>query len=139
MEVCMFEGNEYSEGAVVCANGRELKCRNGSWHETGYPCGENLVDANKTMEISEEEAAAFEQEMAAHTFPQGVYTRYTKHIRYDMQNAYFAGAIDAPQLCSGINIQNYRIPIDYIQEVGPYEVCRYGGGSYQKIVYYWPD
>lgn len=35
---CIFEGVEYSEGALVCANGRELVCRNDEWHENGENC-----------------------------------------------------------------------------------------------------
>jgi len=37
-----------TEGDLKCANGRELKCRNGEWVETGYSC---LVD-NKYFVIS---------------------------------------------------------------------------------------
>lgn len=38
MTVCKSGGVEYSEGALICSNGRELKCSGGSWHETGYSC-----------------------------------------------------------------------------------------------------
>jgi hypothetical protein len=35
---CIYEGLEYSEGALVCANGRELVCREGDWRENGVLC-----------------------------------------------------------------------------------------------------
>lgn len=41
-DVCYYDGFEYSEGSLICVNGRELKCRSGQWQETGYSC-EGLV------------------------------------------------------------------------------------------------
>ncbi|MGV6393661.1 DUF1496 domain-containing protein [Pseudomonas caspiana] len=35
---CIFEGLQYSEGSLVCANGRELVCRNDDWEENGELC-----------------------------------------------------------------------------------------------------
>lgn len=35
---CQFAGVEYSEGALICQNGRELRCSGGEWVETGYSC-----------------------------------------------------------------------------------------------------
>lgn len=37
---CTYNGTEYSEGALICANGRELVCRGGDWHENGETCGD---------------------------------------------------------------------------------------------------
>lgn len=35
---CTHAGRDYSEGALVCANGRELRCTGDVWQETGYIC-----------------------------------------------------------------------------------------------------
>lgn len=36
--MCTYNGKNYSEGSLVCANGRELKCSGSEWRETGYLC-----------------------------------------------------------------------------------------------------
>jgi hypothetical protein len=38
MPGCKHNGVEYSEGSLLCMNGREVKCSGGSWSETGYRC-----------------------------------------------------------------------------------------------------
>ena len=38
MTSCTFNGVEYSQGAVICSNGKELKCYGGVWSETGNTC-----------------------------------------------------------------------------------------------------
>lgn len=35
---CSYNGRTYSNGSLICANGRELKCDAGNWRETGYRC-----------------------------------------------------------------------------------------------------
>lgn len=35
---CQNDGKDYSEGALICSNGRELKCSGTEWQETGYLC-----------------------------------------------------------------------------------------------------
>lgn len=35
---CTNNGTSYSEGALICSNGRELRCSGGGWQETGYSC-----------------------------------------------------------------------------------------------------
>ncbi|WP_423061023.1 hypothetical protein [Citrobacter portucalensis] len=35
---CSNGGLNYSEGALICSNGHELRCSGGSWQETGYSC-----------------------------------------------------------------------------------------------------
>lgn len=42
---CLFRGKTYSEGAIICSNGRELKCRESEWTETGFTC---LVETDAT-------------------------------------------------------------------------------------------
>ena len=42
--VCQFAGQEYSEGALICSNGRELRCSGGGWAETGYECSALSLD-----------------------------------------------------------------------------------------------
>lgn len=41
---CKYEGLGFSEGSIICANGRELRCSAGSWSETGYLCADSDVD-----------------------------------------------------------------------------------------------
>lgn len=38
MAGCNYNGTSYSEGALICANGRELRCSGRQWQETGYDC-----------------------------------------------------------------------------------------------------
>jgi hypothetical protein len=52
--VCYFDGQEYSEGSLVCSNGRELKCRDGEWHETGYECEELVEEGFETSGRNDE-------------------------------------------------------------------------------------
>ena len=40
---CTYNGKSYSDGALICVNGREMKCRGGDWNETGYPCTTNTA------------------------------------------------------------------------------------------------
>lgn len=40
---CTYEGKSYSDGVLICMNGREMKCRGGEWSETGYACATNTV------------------------------------------------------------------------------------------------
>lgn len=35
---CTNNGTSYSEGALICSNGRELRCSGAGWQETGYSC-----------------------------------------------------------------------------------------------------
>jgi hypothetical protein len=48
---CIYNGAEYSDGAVVCQNGSEYLCNDGSWEPLGTSCG-NRVD--KEGNVSEE-------------------------------------------------------------------------------------
>jgi hypothetical protein len=41
---CSYNGRSYSNGSLICANGRELKCDSGSWRETGYRCTPRVAD-----------------------------------------------------------------------------------------------
>lgn len=44
---CQFAGKTYSEGAIICSNGRELRCSGSVWGETGYSCSKE-TDVNNT-------------------------------------------------------------------------------------------
>lgn len=44
---CVYEGVEYSEGSLVCANGRELVCRGDEWHENGESCVSDVSDVSE--------------------------------------------------------------------------------------------
>lgn len=33
--VCHYQGQEYSDGAIICIGGRDHKCRNGKWRALG--------------------------------------------------------------------------------------------------------
>lgn len=44
MANCVSGGVEYSEGSLICSNGRELKCIGGAWQETGYSCSSKNDD-----------------------------------------------------------------------------------------------
>jgi hypothetical protein len=41
---CYSGGFEYSEGSLICSNGRELRCSGGAWQETGYSCVQSEND-----------------------------------------------------------------------------------------------
>jgi hypothetical protein len=50
---CSFGGANYSEGSLICSNGRELKCSGGAWQETGYACTLlSEVNATEYIQIS---------------------------------------------------------------------------------------
>lgn len=49
---CTFNGQGYSEGALICSNGRELKCDSGEWRETGYACAEIGSSPNEYIRVS---------------------------------------------------------------------------------------
>ncbi|MCX6156249.1 MAG: DUF1496 domain-containing protein [Candidatus Kapabacteria bacterium] len=36
---CVYDGKTYSEGSVVCMNGWEYRCNDGSWDSLGTSCG----------------------------------------------------------------------------------------------------
>lgn len=52
MAGCKFADVDYSEGALICSNGRELKCSGGEWIETGYSCQTSGDDASVYLRIS---------------------------------------------------------------------------------------
>jgi hypothetical protein len=54
---CVFEGVEYSEGSLVCANGRELVCRNDEWHENGESC----TDQTTTSKEGDEDGSVLDE------------------------------------------------------------------------------
>lgn len=35
---CRYGGVDYSEGSIMCQNGKEVVCRGVNWVETGYTC-----------------------------------------------------------------------------------------------------
>jgi hypothetical protein len=35
---CTYAGVEYSDGAIICVSGKEMKCYSGAWTETGNAC-----------------------------------------------------------------------------------------------------
>lgn len=43
---CEYAGNSYSDGAVICQNGTEYRCNDGSWEILGTPCDEIAVPAD---------------------------------------------------------------------------------------------
>jgi len=61
---CSYNGRSFSNGSLICANGREMKCDSGNWRETGYRCNtrtagkqlatltidQALLDSNATLE-----------------------------------------------------------------------------------------
>lgn len=53
MPNCVFGGAQYSEGALICVNGRELKCSGGDWQETGYGCGNMSENPSAYYKIGE--------------------------------------------------------------------------------------
>ncbi|WP_157694187.1 DUF1496 domain-containing protein [Hydrogenophaga crassostreae] len=48
MTTCIYGSETYEEGAVICVNGRGLRCVQGEWQETGQPCGEADADGDAT-------------------------------------------------------------------------------------------
>ena len=44
---CNHNGKTYSQGSLVCANGRELRCDGDYWSETGYSCFTNTEVINE--------------------------------------------------------------------------------------------
>lgn len=53
-ETCKYAGKEYSEGSLICKNGREMKCRGGDWEETGYAC--NKSDGEEISETQQRDS-----------------------------------------------------------------------------------
>jgi hypothetical protein len=51
---CNYSGRTYSDGSLICANGRELKCSGGSWQETGFRCGTRAGFTTATLSIQQE-------------------------------------------------------------------------------------
>lgn len=51
---CEHGGEAYADGALVCVNGRELRCVGGEWRETGYACvsAEGDGDGSSHVRIS---------------------------------------------------------------------------------------
>ena len=52
---CIYRGREYSNGAVVCQNGIEFRCVDGTWEDLGTTCsnsgdGEFLRGDGKDVE-----------------------------------------------------------------------------------------
>ena len=41
---CTFDGRPYSEGSLICSNGKELRCSGSQWSETGYTCFSESLD-----------------------------------------------------------------------------------------------
>lgn len=54
---CLFDGEEYSDGALICSNGRELKCSGNSWQETGYTCQLTTENDPKRYKVIDENEA----------------------------------------------------------------------------------
>ena len=42
---CSYGGRVFSEGSLICMNGREMKCSGGEWKNTGYPCNTRAAGA----------------------------------------------------------------------------------------------
>lgn len=38
LAVCNYQGQQYSEGAVICINHSQFQCGNGGWYSTGRSC-----------------------------------------------------------------------------------------------------
>lgn len=45
---CVYEGKEYSDGAVTCQNGKEYRCNDGTWDSLGSSCGNTVTAAQVT-------------------------------------------------------------------------------------------
>lgn len=61
---CTNGGVSYSDGALICSNGRELRCDGGAWQETGYSCFMR-DDANSYTRISGDEAACSDSSISS--------------------------------------------------------------------------
>lgn len=61
---CVYNGQEYSDGSVVCQAGTKHQCRDGSWDDLGSSCtaeqdgvliGEDYQTTEKRLEDHEDQ------------------------------------------------------------------------------------
>lgn len=47
---CFFDGKEYSDGAMTCQAGKQMRCNDGVWQDTGDPCSNGLSIQKRVTE-----------------------------------------------------------------------------------------
>lgn len=143
MSGCKFGGKDYSEGSLICLNGRELKCSGGEWKETGYRC--NAGCAAESDQIPENANIPFDEKVVA--TPPHIAREFTVYAEFfsiwkDGIYLYFKGAPTVGHVCSNSPlVRDYKVPLPDVLEIGPQVQCPGAGarGWYRKIRFEWPD
>ncbi|RYX80167.1 DUF1496 domain-containing protein [bacterium] len=136
---CVYAGKEYSEGSLICVNGRELKCRGDAWEDTGLECGQQNGRADEFPEITDEERVNFETKMADIKHLRGWNKVFADHwsVREDLNFFYFKAAPTMSHVCAGSLIQSYKVPKEDVR-FGSATMCPPGGTFYRETDYFWP-
>ena len=139
MSSCTYAGTQYSEGALICANGRELRCSGGEWKETGFACGKAGRVEMDFPEISEAEKSQYSESEDKPANEVGLSKVYAQHfsIRQDLYYYYFRGANTPTHACADTpgHVLNYMVAKAVVKKFGPSLSCRVSGGWYREIVF----
>mgnify|MGYP003374711233 CR=1 FL=1 len=136
---CIYNGKQYSEGSLLCVNGRELKCRGDAWEETGFECNPKSDRSEEFPQISEEEKSDYESIDSENHGVRGWNKVFADHwsVRQDSSFYYFKAAPTMSHVCANSLIQNYKVPkLDV--NFGPATMCPPGGTFYRETEYFWP-
>lgn len=49
---CSYNGSTYSDGSVICMNGNEYRCDDGSWVSLGTSCNEEIINTFKDGDLT---------------------------------------------------------------------------------------
>lgn len=49
---CKFNGQDFSDGSIICSGGKELKCYSGTWSETGNTCTARTDEETAIYQVS---------------------------------------------------------------------------------------
>jgi len=141
MSECRYKGSLYSEGSLICVNGRELKCSSGEWHETGYTCGSQKPAPEDIPVIPEGSPSGVDSNEAQKTpRTSALYTAYAdpNTMRQDQFYLYFKGSETAGHTCSlSPSMRPYQIPRDDVVSRSPRMRC-VTGRDYVEVKFNWP-
>lgn len=99
MTACFFDGKQFSEGAVICANGHELRCEpDGRWKDSGA-CAKVALGFASDGDISDTQVVLINQIAAL----QSMFRAHSHSFR---------GSINGNQ-CVGQTDTSYSIGTDF--------------------------
>ncbi len=111
--ICIWEGQEYSEGAETCQNGTLKECVDGRWRTIGVCDNENLPGESRKIEDAEAvklDAISTAPDLGPLVGERTVYA-FTDSILESSYSLYFSGAPTPGGVC-GNEITPYKIPLD---------------------------